>query len=58
MFLPFGGGVVVFLWWCLCGFVSVVFFCGGAFVVRSVGEESCGQVLAKSVGGECCRRVL
>ena len=25
---------------------------------RSVGEESCRQVLEKSVGGECCRRVL
>ena len=31
VFLCFCGGVVLFLWWC---------FCGGAFVARSVGEES------------------
>ena len=52
------------LWWCggvffVVSFVLVVVvFCGGAFVGRSVGEESCRQVLEKSVVGECCRRVL
>ena len=30
----------------------------GAFVARSVGEESCRQVLEKSVGEESCRQVL
>ena len=57
----FLGGCGCVLRWC-CGVFVVVFlwlcFCGGAFVARSVGEESCRQVLEKSVGGECCRRVL
>ena len=39
-------------------------FCGGAFVARSVRQESCKQVLEKirklkeSVVEECCRKVL
>ena len=51
--------MAVWLCFCVCVFVVVWWcFCGGAFVGRSVGEESCRQVLEKSVGGECCRRVL
>ena len=57
--------VVVFLWWQGCVFCGCVFdflcdcvfgvvwlrfcFCGGAFVARSVGEESCIEVLATLV---------
>ena len=50
----------VAVWSCFCGCVFTVVwlcFCGGAFVARRVAEESCRQVLEKSVGGECCRRV-
>ena len=61
----FLGGCGCVLRWC-CGVFVVVFlwlcFCGGAFVARSVGEESCRQVLEKSleesVVGECCQKVL
>ena len=64
----FCGGVVVSLRLCFCVLLvvwlcfAVMFlwlcFCGGAFLARGVGEESCRQVLEKRVGGERCRRVL
>ena len=49
LWLCFWGGVVAFLRLC---------FCGGVFVARSVGEESCRQVLEKSVVEKRWRRVL
>ena len=51
VFLWLCGRVFVVVWLCFCGCVFVVVllcFCG-VFVAGSVGEESCRQVLEKSV---------
>ena len=66
VFLCLRGGVGVFLRLCFSVFVVarffvVFFFCGGVFAVALLlreALESCRKALEKSVGGECCRRVL